>query len=64
MIIHSTITEDRLLKVIQSDEPIGFCIECGADNWGVEPDAREYECDECGCSAVFGAEEILFHFIG
>lgn len=40
------------------DNP-GFCIACGEDAEGVEPDARGYECEACGASAVYGAEELL-----
>jgi predicted RNA-binding Zn-ribbon protein involved in translation (DUF1610 family) len=39
----------------------GFCTHCG--EWtalgGVEPDAHEYECDECGNMTVYGAEECV-----
>jgi hypothetical protein len=27
---------------------------------GVEPDARNYECEACGERAVYGAQELLF----
>jgi len=37
----------------------GVCIECGEESAEVEPDARNYLCDECGEHAVYGAEEIL-----
>jgi len=37
----------------------GFCLACGAERDGCEPDAREYPCDECGENEVFGAEECL-----
>lgn len=37
----------------------GFCKGCGAEAYGVEPDARNYECDECGERKVFGAEELI-----
>jgi len=37
----------------------GFCTECGAERDGCEPDARNYECPECGKRKVFGAEELL-----
>jgi hypothetical protein len=37
----------------------GFCIKCGAVRDCCEPDARQYECDECGAHSVYGAEEIL-----
>jgi len=43
------------------DNP-GFCIACGVDADGVEPDAEEYECESCGAMAVFGAEEIVLRF--
>lgn len=37
----------------------GFCYECGYEQDGVEPDARGYECEDCGAKAVTGAEEII-----
>jgi predicted RNA-binding Zn-ribbon protein involved in translation (DUF1610 family) len=37
----------------------GYCTECGAMREMCEPDAREYECDECGALAVYGAEELV-----
>lgn len=43
----------------QSLDNPGFCIACGAEVDGVEPDAREYECEACGEPAVYGAEELL-----
>jgi len=36
----------------------GFCIECGNEQHGCEPDARKYECDECGKKSVYGAAEL------
>lgn len=41
------------------EESLGFCTACGAERGFCEPDATEYECDECGEFAVFGAEELL-----
>lgn len=38
---------------------IGFCVRCGHEQDGCEPDARRYECEECGERAVFGASEIV-----
>ena len=43
--------------VTSLDNP-GFCIKCGAEHDGCEPDARDYECEECGARAVYGAEEL------
>ena len=37
----------------------GFCIECGAERDCCEPDAREYQCEDCGKNKVYGAEELL-----
>jgi hypothetical protein len=36
----------------------GFCLACGAERDGCEPDARKYPCECCGKNLVFGAEEI------
>lgn len=36
----------------------GFCLACGAEPECVEPDARKYECPECGAAKVYGAEEL------
>jgi hypothetical protein len=37
----------------------GFCLACGETQDGVEPDARKYECESCGESKVYGAEELV-----
>ena len=37
----------------------GRCLGCGATADGVEPDAREYLCDECGEHQIYGIEELL-----
>jgi hypothetical protein len=42
-----------------SEDSGGFCLHCGAEAFGVEPDARNYECEVCGKPRVFGAEELL-----
>ena len=42
------------------DNP-GFCISCGLEQGGCEPDARQYECESCGEDCVYGAEELLLH---
>ena len=38
---------------------VGFCVSCGAERECCEPDAREYECEECGQNSVYGAEELV-----
>lgn len=37
----------------------GFCLECGYEQDGCEPDAEGYECENCGAHAVSGAENCL-----
>ena len=43
---------------------IGFCIACGAEHYGCEPDARKYECEECGAHQVYGAPELVIMGFG
>ena len=50
---------DRIIQAIKDDDNIGFCIACGEEVYGVEPDARSYECELCGELRVYGAEELL-----
>jgi len=40
------------------DTMSGFCIACGEEQDGCEPDAANYECECCGERQVFGAAEI------
>lgn len=60
---HSSITLDRVMQAVEdhhtSLEDPGFCLACGLDVDGVEPDARKYECEHCGEHQVYGAEEVL-----
>lgn len=37
----------------------GWCIYCGETASGVEPDAREYDCEGCGKNGVYGFEELM-----
>ncbi len=37
----------------------GACIACGEFAYGVELDARRYECEACGECKVYGIEELL-----
>lgn len=56
------LTIDRIIEAAESGDDMGFCLACGADAYGVEPDARQYECDECGKEKVYGAEELLLMY--
>ena len=64
MRIHPTITAYRIIAALDRQHSSlanpGFCAACGAEAEGVEPDARGYECEECGEPRVYGAEELLF----
>mgnify|MGYP001571221533 CR=1 FL=1 len=65
--IHSSVTQERILLAVERrnvslDNP-GICINCGEDQDGCEPDARNYECENCGEKKVFGAEELFFMII-
>jgi len=50
---------DEVMEAVQEDDCSGFCLKCGEQAWGVEPDARNYECESCGEPMVFGAQECL-----
>lgn len=41
------------------EEYAGYCLHCGEQAYGVEPDACSYECDLCGSHAVYGIEELM-----
>ena len=41
------------------EDNMGFCVACGGSQCSCEPDARNYECEECGQRKVFGTEELL-----
>lgn len=63
MKIHKSVTLDRVMEAVQRkhtalDNP-GFCIACGHEQDGCEPDARNYECESCSERQVFGAEELF-----
>jgi hypothetical protein len=60
---HASITEERILDAVERqtttlDDP-GFCLVCGNEQGGCEPDARRYECEACGEKQVYGAQELL-----
>ena len=60
---HPTITRERVEDAVERrmtslDNP-GFCLCCGAEADGCEPDAEDYECEACGEPSVYGADEIF-----
>lgn len=56
------LTLERIVEAVQRDEDVGFCLACGAEQDGVEPDAEGYACEICGEPAVEGAQQILMGF--
>jgi hypothetical protein len=50
----------RVVAATNTDDYIGFCTACGAEQGGCEPDAKKCICESCGQPAVYGAEELLF----
>ena len=60
---HDSLTVERIMAAAEADDNIGLCVACGNEQYGCEPDARKYECEECGKLAVYGAEELMFHVV-
>lgn len=50
---------DEVMAAVERDDNTGFCIACGEEQYGCEPDMRRGECDDCGERKVYGAEELL-----
>lgn len=63
MKLHRSITAERVLTAAREQmfglENPGFCIFCGTEAEGCEPDARKYPCESCGERGVDGAQELL-----
>ena len=57
------IDEIEIMEAIENDENAGFCKACGNKQYGCEPDARNYECEECGKNEVYGAEEMILEIM-
>jgi Zn finger protein HypA/HybF involved in hydrogenase expression len=46
-------------RAMSDCENVGFCLSCGQEADGCEPDAEKYTCEACGSNMVYGAEQIL-----
>ena len=55
---------EQVMDAVEQDDNLGFCLACGEEAWGVEPDARRYPCEVCGEKKVYGAQEILLMVVG
>ena len=49
----------ELRAAISADDNTGFCLACGNEAPGIEPDARRATCEDCGAAKVYGAEQLL-----
>ena len=50
------------MEIVEKYANAGVCLSCGEVRFGgVEPDAEEYECFECGKHAVEGLESALMY---
>jgi hypothetical protein len=63
MKLHPRLTTDVIIEAAERqqvtlDNP-GFCIACGNEQEGCEPDARKHKCEACGERQVYGAAELL-----
>lgn len=63
MKLHPSLTMKVICDAVERhnttlDNP-GFCIKCGLEHDGCEPDMRKGECEACGTDTVYGAEELL-----
>jgi hypothetical protein len=60
---HKSLTDNMIASAVEcqitSLSDPGFCLICGCEAGGVEPDARNYPCEACGAEQVFGAEELM-----
>ena len=61
-ILPDSLSIDEIMEAVEADDSLGFCLACGEEASGVEPDARRYECEACGAARVYGAEELLLMF--
>lgn len=65
---HASLTATRLADAARRemfglDNP-GFCLACGNEQEGCEPDARKYKCEACGERQVYGAAELISMGVG
>jgi hypothetical protein len=68
MKIHPLVTIDRVEDACMRQETTldnpGFCMDCGAEVEGCEPDARGYDCEVCDAKGtVYGAMEVALCII-
>ena len=60
---HKSLSDEVIMdacerRMVSLDNP-GFCLICGFEQDGCEPDACNYQCEACGAEQVFGCEELM-----
>jgi hypothetical protein len=50
---------EQLEEVLARDDNIGFCLACGCEQHGIEPDREQSKCVNCDDLEVYAAEQIL-----
>lgn len=45
-------------RQLWDEDTTGWCLHCGCEVDGVEPDARKYTCETCGLPKVYGLSEL------
>lgn len=58
---YAELNVDQIVAAVESDSFVGFCVLCGEEAYGVEPDAAGYPCSSCHGLGVYGAEELIFY---
>jgi hypothetical protein len=53
------VLDEEAMHDMMMDHGAGWCIGCGEEACGVEPDARKYKCESCGERTVYGLEELF-----
>lgn len=48
-----------VMAAAEASDGTGWCLACGAENDGCEPDMRKGVCQACDAAKVYGAEELL-----
>lgn len=54
---------DDVLTACENDDAIGFCLTCGTQADGIEPDTLDSECEACGAFRVCGTDELLIRLV-
>lgn len=49
----------EVMEAAMRDDGTGFCLACGFEQSCCEPDAENYECEDCGENKVYGAEQAI-----